>query len=297
VNDDRDLPEEWSEHDETLADQTVEGLPPEAARRWLLEQRFVHGLLRAMNTDAGTREARVDAILDGIAVRRRVPALLSMAAALLLLAVGWVVFGRGQELPKAEACVSRAIEHLQKPLDRRFHGSVRGKLPFRDHFDFTLTARSGMRFLIDGDLAKIGCDGTTLWLLPALPPGMKPFHVPLAQRETLLARLGDVLDLGYLDVEALLQRLSKTFELKVEGREAGANGLGTQVRMLATPLPGQQGERIESMSILFDEADGMVTRLEIHARPHAGALVTTVLEYVGTVELPADAYQVPQVPH
>jgi hypothetical protein len=63
--------------------------------------------------------------------------------------------------------------------------------------------------------------------------------------------------------------------------------------MLATPLPGQQGERIESMSILFDEADGMVTRLEIHARPHAGALVTTVLEYVGTVELPADAYQVP----
>jgi hypothetical protein len=295
VNDDRDPPEEWSEHDETLADQTVEGLPPEAARRWLLEQRFVHGLLRAMNTDAGTREARVDAILDGIQVRRRVPALLSMAAALLLLAVGWAVFGRGQELPRAEACVSRAIEHLQKPLDRRFHGNVRsrGLMSFRDHFDFTLTARPGMRFLIDGDLAKIGCDGTELWILFALPQGMKPFHVPLAQRETLLARMGDVLDLGYLDVEALLQRLPKTFDLKVEGREAGANGLGTQVRMLATRLPGEQGERIESIAILFDEADGMVTRLEIHAKPHPGATVTTVLEYVGTVELPPNAYQVP----
>src|SRR5262249_5329712 len=64
--------EVWSELDDTLADGSVDApaeVPPvhAEARAWLANQRFVHGLLRAMQqSDAEAREARVAAILAAV---------------------------------------------------------------------------------------------------------------------------------------------------------------------------------------------------------------------------------------
>lgn len=290
MNGDRDdLPQEWQEHDETLLDHSAGQAPPEAARDWLMEQRFVHGLLRAMNTDAGTREQRVQSILKEISARRRsTPVWWSLAAALLLALIAWFVVPGLDRLPRAEACVARALEHMKLPVDRRFRLTIQGEglLLFGRHRELTLTTRPGMRFLIQGPVGSAGCDGTKVWILA---PGMvRPMAVPLSEAQGLLARMGDVLDLGYLDVQALLQRLPEGFEMKARGRESG------QVRVEATRLPERLQDRVESVSMLCDEQSGMVTRIEVRTTPHKNATRTLVFEYVGTVELQADAYQVPR---
>ena len=61
------VPDAWRDFDDTLADGAEPANDvevPTESKSWLADQRFLHGLLRAMNTqDAAAREARIDAIL------------------------------------------------------------------------------------------------------------------------------------------------------------------------------------------------------------------------------------------
>src|SRR5688572_8268625 len=81
--------------DETLADAGADLQPaPDAARPWLAQQRFVHGMLRALHTaDAGAREARVQAVMAALhrrSLQRRVAA--AAAALLAAASVLWLLW-------------------------------------------------------------------------------------------------------------------------------------------------------------------------------------------------------------
>lgn len=298
---------DWAAFDETLADHDAAGpdVPPVAAREWLLQQRFVHGLLRAMNTDAGAREERVRAILGSLEARsgrsgRPVPVVwLLVAAALLMLVLGWLFVPGFQRLPEAHAAVARALEHLGAPVDRRFRLSFAaegGTAPWPAmRSEFTLTTRPGMRFLLEGELPfghlRAGCDGTTFW--HHLPFG-RPVAIPVAEAERFLAAMGDVFDLGYLDIRSMVQRLPEDFRLQVVGRGQPVAGLGPQLRIEATRLPDRLHGRVASAFLLCDEDTGMITRMEVRTEPPSGRGRSVVFEYVGEVELADGAYRVPR---
>jgi hypothetical protein len=293
--------DDWSGFDETLSDEAL-GKPPDAALDWLRGQRFLHGLLRALHTDAGAREARVQAVLDrlGPVPRGRSPTWWLLAAATLLALLGWALFPPLRELPRADAAVARAIAALGEPVDRQFRLTVQaggGEPSAALRNQFTLTTRPGMRWLLQGEMPYgrwlSGCDGETLWIQPSLSL-FKPMSFPLAEAERMVAAMGHVLDLGYLDILALVQRLPQDCELRAVGREPGPAGLGDQLRVEAVALPDRIAALVSSATLLCDEATGMVTRIEVKTNPTGSRPRTVVLEYRGTVQLGADAYRMPR---
>jgi len=191
-------------------------------------------------------------------------------------------------LPTAEAAVGRAVAELARDVDRRYLLEV----GFRDgqgkqvaRHEFALVARPGMRFRVDGkfELAgmqlgelRIGCDGQELWWLPA--NGLFRKAAPLAERDRLMKGLGDVLDLGYLDVHDLVKKLPDDFDLRVVARETDANGR-PQLRIAATRRSTARGH-LRSAWLLSDEATGMVTRIEAE-REGRGLVQSLTLQYLG----------------
>ena len=104
-----------------------------------------------------------------------------------------------------------------------------GRETMRDEFD--LKMRPGMRLLITGKMGfgpfqsddfRAGCDGSEAWVQGG-PFGMKQ-ALPLAQAEELVAKMGTVLDVGYLDVQALLERLPTDAELHTVERDTDDKG-------------------------------------------------------------------------
>ena len=71
--------------DDTLADDDQVVQVPPQARPWLAQQRFVHGMLRALHTaDANAREARVQAVMRGVSAWPALARRFALAAALVL---------------------------------------------------------------------------------------------------------------------------------------------------------------------------------------------------------------------
>jgi hypothetical protein len=305
--------EVWSGLDDTLADGGV-GAPaevpaaelspaelPAAARAWLADQRFVHGLLRAMQqSDAEAREARVAAILAAARPPGARRSWLVAAAALLLCAVAGMFWLPGR-LPSAEAAVQRAAELLGQDVDRRFTMTFAtvdtdGRERNRNELDFT--TRPGMRVLLSGsvqfgpfhlDDMRAGCDGTEVWWRFG-PDGKFKQAQPL-QSDRLLSMFGNVLDLGYLDVHALVENLPSTFELRTVGRERDAAGRSV-LHIQAVGEPRRPGVKLKRADLLVDEATGMITRVEVEfagprGRGHFG------FEYLGVVQLDPAAYRRP----
>lgn len=286
---------DWRACDDTLADEPAMD-PIPAAKRWLADQRFVHGLLRAMNTaDAAAREGRVTAILQRIDGTRTGSAdvrrhwLLVAAAALAIAALGlWLALP--PRLPTADAAVLRAVAELSRDVDRRFHitiemGDHSGKPQLIQ--EFALVARPGSRFRLDGKFAfgtfqlgelRIGCDGQELWALPA--NGLFRRAVPLAEHEQLLRGFGNVLDLGYLDVHEFVARLPEDFDLQVTGRELGTSGRGELV-LTGRPRPGSRSA-LRSLRLQADEASGMVTQIEAESDSGRGFRRLVRIVHLGT---------------
>ncbi|MBL8727885.1 MAG: hypothetical protein JNM25_05610 [Planctomycetes bacterium] len=278
--------ESWRELDDTLADGPAPVEVPAAARPWLAEQRLLHGLLRALHTaDASARESRIAGILDRIDRERAARPQrwwLVAAAALVLAGFGvWLVLPA--RLPTAEAAMERVVAELARDVDRRFHvelvsTTVSGK---ELRFELPLVTRPGMRFRIDGKLPlgafQLGCDGAELWWLSA--NGVFRRAGPLAERERLLQGLGDVLDLGYLDVHELVQKLPADFELAVVGRERTADG--PQLRIEAKRRTSDARARLRTAWLTCDEDSGMVTHLEVETDLGRGATRHLTLQYLG----------------
>lgn len=278
--------ESWRELDDTLADGPAPAAIPAAASSWLADQRLVHGLLRALHTaDAQARESRITAILQRIDAGGPAGAQrwwLVAAAALLFACFGvWLVLP--DRLPTADAAMERVVAELSRDVDRRFHVALVSTTPAGKElrFELPLVTRPGMHFRIDGKLPigsfQLGCDGEELWLLSA--NGLWRRAGPLDERERLLQGLGDVLDLGYLDVHELVQKLPADFELTVVGREQTADG--PQLRIEARRRAGTGAGRLRSAWLLCDEASGMVTRLEIETDLGRGARRHLTLQYLG----------------
>lgn len=307
-----DPADRFGEVDDTLQDDAVAQVPAEA-RGWVAEQRFVHGLLRSLHgMDAASNEARVRAVMDAVrsepAVRlRAVPRFVAAAAAVLLAVAGWW-FLQGDRMPSAEAAVARAASVLGEEVDRRFllrierraepaePGAARppgiGGDAFRLPTAFEMTTRPGRRFLVTFDAVfgpiTCGCDGTTVWLRSE-GGFVPPRDVPLAEADALLARLGGPLELGYLDILGIVQRLPEGFELASTGRVGG----GSLVRVEATRMPESMQKSIQGVVLHCDEDSGMVTWIEVQCTGRKGESMRITMEYQGTVELPASAYSIP----
>lgn len=288
----------WRDLDDTLADGSSPAEVPDAAKPWLGEQRYMHGLLRALHTaDAQAREsrvARIFAAIDGdpqvLPTRGRWLAV-AMAAALLACLGIW--FSLPAKLPTAEAAVQRAVAELARDVDRRYvcHVDVGEEGRTAQH-TFTLVARSGMRFRIDGRLGfggtpiaefRIGCDGEEMWLVSA--NGFFRRSAPIAERERLMTGLGEVLDLGYLDLHDLVRKLPESFDLRVVGREV--DGTGRALLRIAAkpgaaaPTSGHPLARLASAELWCDEATGMIVRIVAEGAARRGPVRRLQVDYQG----------------
>jgi len=292
-----DQHDEWAEFDDTLADGPSPAEVPEEARAWLAEQRIIHGLLRAMYTaDASAREGRVAAVLDGIerhAVSSQRRHWVTVALAASLLATVGVWFALPQSLPTAEAAMARAVDQLARNVDRHYHVRVSnagGRRPERVSSEFDLVVRPGMRFLIEGRVTmgrlrvvdgRIGCDGETIWVDGENGRGRRSGR--LADREKLFKGLGEILDLGYLDLHALVENLPIGFKMQVVDRSTDADG-----RQLLHIEAGRRRKagaiRVRGAELLVDEQSGMVRRLAAQVSGVGGGVRQVLIEYRGQPE-------------
>jgi len=267
------VPDAWREIDDTLADGPSPADVPEEAKGWIAEQRLMHGLLRAMHTaDAPAREGRIATLLERIdrearlAPRRQWVSVL--AAALVLACVG-VWFVLPPSLPTAHAAVERAVKELARDVDRRFRLEILGA----SGVECWVVTRPGNRFRVDGKFVigpmlfagRIGCDGEELWMSDS--SGAYRNAVPWSERgRQRMPVLHRALDLGYLDVHNLLQKLTTEYDVTV-GREKDEKG-ESRLRLDAQRRGASGGPR--SLRLQCDEATGMVTRIDIDA--NAGSL-------------------------
>ncbi|MBL8753548.1 MAG: hypothetical protein JNK15_09625 [Planctomycetes bacterium] len=285
------VPDSWRAFDETLADEAPDGDAPVESRSWIADQRVMHGLLRALHgQDAAAREATIDTILERIdapsaGLRRWLPLL---AAAVVLACFGlWAVLP--DRLPTADAAVQRAVAELARDVARRFRvetsvADAAGKQVM--HHEVALLASPGSRFRLSGKFGfgalqlgevQVGCDGTEIWGMSA--NGVFRRAMPFAERDRLLAMFGDTIDLGYLDVQALVQKLPADFELKCVGRESDASGRSL-LRIEASRRHTDARVQLRDAWLLCDEATGMVTRLEVEVAFPRGTRRTS-MEYLG----------------
>jgi hypothetical protein len=299
------VPESWRAADDTLADgsEPTEWTVPPGSAPWLAGQRYVHGLLRALySADATAREARVQTLLERIGAERAAPAarrggrVQFLVAAVVLLAVGLYAV-LPEQLPTAAAAVQKAVAHLARDVDQRYRLEMQGEGPNgndRLRHDFELMTRPGMRLRIAGKLAlgtftlgefELGCDGEEFWIRSA--NGLLRRSVPVAQRGELAPGIADFLDVGYLDVHALVRRLPEDFEVAVVGSEAGADGNRVLHLQAERQLSGRQPV-LRKAELWCDEATGMVVRIELEAVHPGGARQTLRFVHLGEAEQAVD---------
>lgn len=292
------VPDAWRDLDDTLTDAQsaaeVPGEVPAEAKAWLADQRTMHGLLRALHTgDAAARESRIEALLERIHAHSQPTGrrwgLVALAAALLACVGLWLSLPAS--LPTAEAAMQRVVRELDRDVARRFRlqletTDAKVKGPLRQ--DFALVTRPGGRFRIDGKLSfgalpfvefRLGCDGVETWVIGG--NGLFRRAVPLAERDRLQQTLGEALDLGYLDVHDLVQRLPQDCELRVVGREQDAAGRSVLRIEASRKLPLAKA-RLGKSELLVDEATGMIVRLAAEVDfARAGIHRSVLLEYLG----------------
>lgn len=287
------VPEGWRELDDTLADGPAPMAVPPEAKPWLAEQRFVHGLLRALHSpDVAAREGRIAAILGAIDRERlRSPRRhwFAVAAAALLMACTVVWLSLPEQVPTAVAAVERAVAELSRDVVREYRLEIRndgeaGRPPAQH--DFELLTRPGGRFLLQGRLGfgqmqfgelRIGADGTEVWVTGG--SGMLRHAVPMQERERLMQQFGNALDVGYFDLHDLVKRMPADCELQVVGSEVGSDGR-SRLRIEARGRANERG-RVHRATLLCDEASGMIERLEIEGDRRRAGLGRMVLQYLG----------------
>ncbi|MCR9244755.1 MAG: hypothetical protein NXI31_06970 [bacterium] len=310
------VPDEWRAFDDTLAEGPAPAEVPVEAHRWLAEQRFMHGMLRALHTaDPVAREHRVERVLDGLdaaqaAGSRRHWGVVAVAAMLLATLALW--FALPDRLPTAEAAVGRIVAEMEREVDRRYRVAIRTSRQgekLGNHV-FSLVTRPGSRFQIDGRFSfrgqkvaslRIGSDGEEVWVLPANRRLRQA--VPLRERGKLRETLDDVLDLVELDVHELINKLPEQFEVQVVGREKDRNGREL-LRIEAKRRRGSRGPRamggrgpagrgsagrgtaarafgLRGMWLLCDEETGRVHHLGIRSGAPRGPQRTVRLDYLG----------------
>ncbi len=304
INDSR-----WHEVDDTLADGPSPANVPEEARKWLAEQRLMHGLLRAANTvDAAAREARVESVLgcideDGAKASRR--HWLVVAAAALIFATVAMWIEAPSSLPTAEAAIARVVNQMSLDVDRKFHIKISraGRIrPEKILSEFDLTVRPGKRFLIEGYLSipaldgvkgRVGCDGQTLW--SEADDGSRRRHCPLSNRQVVFDYFGDILDDGYLDLHSLIERMPKAFELQVSGRSEDANG--RPLLHIGARRSGRRSKsglsRWRSAELTLDELTGVVTHLDVPFRLPGGSIRHILMDYLDQPTVGAVDYSRP----
>src|SRR5690606_30240617 len=285
--------------DDTLADGPSPVEVPAESRQWLVEQRTMHGLLRALNTaDATARESRIESVLasmDAHGARAQRRHWFAVAAAALVMATLGIWLASPPSLPTAEAAMARAVNQLALNVDRKFHVklSTAGRMrPEKVFNEFDLTVQPGMRFLIDGRFAfagmrgiegRIGCDGETFWIEPK--HGRNRRSGRLADREQLLEGLGDIFDrdifdVGYLDLHALVGQLPGEFHLRVVARSEDELG-NQQLHIEARRRTLRGAFRLRSAELIVDELTGMVTHLDAHVRAASGSMRHVLIDYLG----------------
>lgn len=301
--DDRDPEERFGACDDSLVEDAPP--PPAPARPWLAKQRFVHGMLRALNTaDADAREARVQAVLAQLSPTVRLwprvlgprvlgQRVLAAAAALAVCALGYALWP-SLVMPRAEAMVARAIASLDQPVDRAFELHIEVERNGRaSERRVDVVMRPGRLFLanLEGPFGqmRVGCDGERVWM--KAKEGPFRFDVPYTEARRLSERLGDVLDLGYLDLDQLLRRLPQDTALRSVGRQDGC------VRVEATGTVKLRHLELRAIHMLVDDRTGMLRAIEAVAtspentRSNVGARLH--YRHVGDRELTADAYRRP----
>lgn len=292
------VPDAWRELDDTLADGPAPMTVPPEAKPWLAEQRFVHGLLRALHSpDVAAREGRIAAILGAIdRERMRSPRRhwFAVAAAALLMACTVVWLSLPPHSPTAVAAVERAVAELSRDVVREYRLEIRNDgeagRPAAQH-EFELLTRPGGRFLLQGRLAvgqlqfgelRLGADGTEVWVTGGRGPGgtgMLRHAVPMQERERLMQQFGNLLDVGYFDLQDLVRRMPADCELQVVGSEVGSDGR-SRLRIEARGRANGRG-RVHRATLLCDEASGMIERLEVEGDRRRAGLGRMVLQYVG----------------
>jgi hypothetical protein len=283
--------------DDTLhdGDDATPEVPPQA-RPWCMQQRFVHGMLRALHTaDAAAREARVQAVMRQVAARPMLTRRLVTAAAVLAAAAlaVYAIWPDPARLPRAEAMVAKAIAALSAPVDREFALSIEvergGRRTTRD---MQITLRPGRRFLVAAESPlgefRAGCDGETVWFQPAATQFRT--SVPLADARRLTERLGDVLDLGYLDLETLLRRLPQDTELRCVARVRGG------IKVAAIGAVKLRHLDVRSIEMVVDDDTGLLRSIDAVAKAEGRTReVAARLQYrhVANHELGEAAYRRP----
>lgn len=287
----------WHELDDTLADGPSPADVPEEAREWLAGQRVIHGLLRALHTaDASAREARIGSVMESIdrhatAGHRRHWVAVALAASVLATIAIW--FALPPSLPTAEAAMARAVDQLARNVDRHYHVrlSTAGRWrPERVYNEFDLIARPGMRFLIEGRFkfgelrtagGRVGSDGETIWL--EAKNGRNRRSGPLADREEFLEGLGDILDLGYIDLHSLVEKLPSGFNMRVVDRSTDSDGR-QQLHIKAQRRRTPGAIKVRNAELTVDELTGMVKRIDAEVFVVGGGLRHVVVEYRGQPE-------------
>ncbi|MEZ5964092.1 MAG: hypothetical protein R3F56_09630 [Planctomycetota bacterium] len=288
-------PEDRFGHLDDSLDESGTELREAGAAPWLAQQRFVHGMLRALNSqDASAREARVRALMARLQPANGWRGRLAAAAAVLVLAAAAVwVLSTIDRLPRAEAMVAQALASLHEPIDRAFELQLdveRGER--QQHRTMQVVLHPGSRFLITGDTTfgafRAGCDGEEVWFEPQL--AIFRSALPLKEAHRLTDRLGDVLDLGYLDLDTLLRRLPADTELRCVGREDGG------IRVEAIGTVHLRRFDLRSVRMLVDDRSGLLRDVEaVAVGERRGARVEVKLRFrhVSDRSLGESAYRRP----
>lgn len=287
----------WHELDDTLADGPSPADVPEEAREWLAEQRVMHGLLRAVHTaDASAREARVASVMESIDRRAAVGFRrhwLTVALAASVMATIGIWFALPSSLPTAEAAMARAVDQLARNLDRHYHvrlSTAGRRRSERVYNEFDLIARPGMRFLIEGRFkfgklrlagGRVGCDGETIWLEDK--NGRNRRSGRLVDREELLEGLGDILDIGYLDLHSLVEKLPAGFIMRVVDRSTDSEGR-QQLHIKAWRRRTAGAIKVRKAELIVDELTGMVKSIDAEVFVVGSGLRHVVVEYRGQPE-------------
>lgn len=283
--------------DETLSDDPLELPFDDRRRRDLLDQRFVHGLLRAQHTaDATHREARVDTVLDQLDGDAAPPRVWLAAAIVLVSVAAAVWFSWPEAPPRAEAMVQRALEGLSKQVNRRYGVEVTVRRHGRTVEDrkYTLTTRGRRRFLLEGPSllgpVETGCDGEQVWARPSLAwlRWSKPWQ-PGSQLGMFLTQ--GRLDTDDVDLTALLGRMERRAESMSVERLAGESE--PTVRVSARNIALKRGRRFSSVVLDVGERSGELLRLEITRTSESGTERRLVFDYEGISELSEAAYRRP----
>lgn len=281
--------DEYSPCDDTLEEGAAKAPASAAAKQWVMEQRFVHGMLRALQgADSESREARVAAILEAIprreAGRRFWLGSAAAAAAAVLVASSLWWLGAFQSpppaelaLPKPEQALALAVRKLIEPVDRAYELTLTfSAAPGRSE-PFEVYVRAGGCFLLEGikpnfmrerpDVRYVArSDGQTVSIeYPDLAGAERigPTE-PLADALKKHNLPGNLFGAEHLDFVRFLSDLPNAYDLTtVERVAAKSEGDEPFVRLRATRRDDQKQREEREVVALIGERSGLLQELQI----------------------------------